>query len=90
MEPIWDDVSKILKRATKRSYGRMSVVDIHNNLVDETSQLWIVFNTETLKIIPVMRKKSAIRAVLLRSILTGRRFNYALQEREAEEVDACQ
>jgi hypothetical protein len=51
MEPIWGDVSKILKRATKRSYGRMSVVDIHNNLIDETSQLWIVFNTETLKVI---------------------------------------
>ena len=50
IDSVWDIVSKILKRAVKRSYGRMSVIDIYNNVIDERSHLWVAYNTDTLKI----------------------------------------
>jgi|TARA_R110002124_G_scaffold50744_3_gene147301 hypothetical protein len=50
LDVVWEEVKLTLKRAVKRSSGKMNVNDIYNNLIDERSHLWIVFNTDDLKI----------------------------------------
>ena len=50
LDSVWGTVSKILKRAVQRSYGRMSVIDIYNNVIDERSHLWVAYDINTMSI----------------------------------------
>jgi|TARA_R100001510_G_C7630518_1_gene189455 hypothetical protein len=51
---IWDKVEKYLKKTASRSNGRTRVEDIFHDLLNNNSQLWIVFDTGNLDITGVM------------------------------------
>ena len=47
---VWSQVEEYLKKSAKRSDGRTRVEDIFYDLINNQTQLWIIFDTGNLKI----------------------------------------
>ena len=47
---VWNQVEEYLKKSAKRSDGRTRVEDIFYDLINNQTQLWIIFDTGNLKI----------------------------------------
>ena len=46
---VWNQVEEYLKKSAKRSDGRTRVEDIFYDLINNQTQLWIIFDTGNLK-----------------------------------------
>ena len=48
---VWKDCEKIFKKSCKRSGGRVSVIDLYMNCIENKSSLWIVFEPDSMNIV---------------------------------------
>jgi hypothetical protein len=67
MPLIWSQVEEFLKKSAKRSGGRTRVEDIYYDLINNQSQLWIIFDTGNLKI-------NGVQITLFNDYPTGKRM----------------
>lgn len=51
LDQCWDECAKLLKRSVKRSGGRVTINDVYRDVDSGRCQMWIVYDTSTLKII---------------------------------------
>jgi len=51
LDNCWDECAKLLRRSVKRSGGRVTIDDIYKDVDSGACQMWIVYDTSSLKII---------------------------------------
>ena len=64
---VWNQVEEYLKKSAKRSDGRTRVEDIFYDLINNQTQLWIIFDTGNLKI-------SGVQITLFNIYPTGKKM----------------
>lgn len=50
---VWDGVEKLIQKSANRSGGRTRPQDVLNDLLNNQSQLWIIFDTGSFEIIGI-------------------------------------